>query len=146
MIPLKSNTEGILFNGSNEIFFECDEIRAEIGDDLPLNEAIIKLEQEKQLYYLSKDLNIKKCEIYYENKDLYSIHRSGGQGKSSGYEMIQSKMKELLKNNNTLFVSNWIEYGPFCIFLYLNWIIKSMNNIWNIQTQMRIQIVNINIF
>ena len=30
--------------------------------------------------------------------------------------MIQSKMKELLKNNNTLFVSNWIEYGPFCIF------------------------------
>ena len=33
MIPLKSNTEGILFNGSNEISFECDEIRAEIGDD-----------------------------------------------------------------------------------------------------------------
>lgn len=117
MIPFKPNINGILLDNENIIKFECDDIRAEIGSGLPLFKEIFEFEQQNALYYEENELNIKKCEIYYESKRNFPfICRHGGQGNPSGHKLIQSKMEAITNNNNSLFVSNWVEFGPFCIF------------------------------
>lgn len=116
MIPFKPNINGILLDSENIMEFECDDIRAEIGAGLPTLKEILEFEKKNAFYYEEDQLNIKKCEIYYESKENFSfIHRHGGYGNPSGHELIKSKMK-IITNNNALFVSNCIEFGPFWIF------------------------------
>ncbi len=116
MIPFKSNINGILLDSKNLIEFECDDIRAEIGSTLPRLKEIAEFERENAFYYEEEQLDIKKCEIYCENKKDYPfIRRHGGYGSSCAHTLIQSKMTTIT-NSNALFVSNWIEFGPFCIF------------------------------
>lgn len=116
MIPFMPNINGILSDSEKFMEFECDDIRAEIGSHLPSLKEIVEFERENAFYYKEDQLNIKKCEIYYESKMNYPfIRRHGGIGSSSGNTLIQSKMKTIT-NDNALFISNWIEYGPFCIF------------------------------
>lgn len=118
MIPVKSAVNGILLDNQNFMEFECDDIRAEIGSGLTLTKEIIKFEREYSSCYKKDQLNIKKCELYYENKKKYPlIYRHGGCGKNSGHELIQSRMKTLINSGDALFVSNWIEFGPFYIFI-----------------------------
>lgn len=117
MIPFKPNINGILLDGENIMEFECDDIRAEIGSHLPLTKEISEFERENAFYYEEEQLNIKKCEIYYENNKKFPfIHRHGGYGNSSGHELIQSKIKTITNNNNAVFVSKRIEFGPFWVF------------------------------
>lgn len=118
MIPFKPDINGILLDSENVIEFECDDIRGEIGSRLPTLKEIVEFERENAFYYEDEQLNIKKCEIYYEHKRNHPfILRHGGYGNSSGHELIQSKMKTITNNDDALFVSNWIEFGPFCIFI-----------------------------
>lgn len=114
IIPFKSKIEGILLNIDSKYIkeFKCDDIRAEIGAHVPLSEEIMELAKE-DFYCEEDELNIKKCELYYNNNRYPYIQRHGGQGISS--EQIHSKM-QFETNNKALFVSNWIEFGPFCIF------------------------------
>ena len=117
MIPFKPNINGILLESEKILEFDCDDIRVEIGARLPRLKEIAEFERENAFYYEEEQLNIKRCEIYYESKKKFPfILRHGGNGDSSGYELIKSKMKAIISNNNALFVSNWIEFGPFCIF------------------------------
>lgn len=118
MIPFKPDINGILLDSENVIEFECDDIRGEIGSHLPTLKEIVEFERENAFYYEDEQLNIKKCEIYYEHKRNHPfILRHGGYGNSSGHELIQAKMKTITNNDDALFVSNWIEFGPFCIFI-----------------------------
>lgn len=117
MIPFMPNINGILLDCEKRIEFECDDIRAEIGSNLPLLKEIVEFEKKNACYYTENELNEKKCEIYCKSKKKYPfIRRHGGNGNSSGHQIIQSKMETITNNNNALFVSNWIEFGPFCIF------------------------------
>lgn len=117
MIPFKPNINGILLGSENLMEFECDDIRAEIGSHLMPLKEIVEFERENAFYYEENQLNIKKCEIYNESKMKFPfIRRSGGHGVTSGDTLIQSRMETITNSNNSLFVSNWIEFGPFCIF------------------------------
>lgn len=116
MIPLKPNINGLLLDSEKIKEFECDDIRVEIGSSLPTLKEIAEFERKNYFYYENDQLNIKKCQIYYESKEKFPfIRRHGGCGNSSGHRLIQSKLKTIT-NNNALFVSKWIEFGPFCVF------------------------------
>lgn len=117
MIPFKSNINGILLDSEDIVEFECDDIRAKIGACLPPLTEILEFEKENAVFYEEEELNIKKCDIYDNSKKRYPfIRRNSGHGNTSGYELIQAKMKSLINNDNALFVSNWVEFGPFCVF------------------------------
>lgn len=117
MIPFKKDIKGILLDGDNITSFESDNIKAEIGSCLPMCKEVVEFEREYTFYYEEDQLNIKKCEIYFENKRSYPfIQRHGGHGNSSAHELIHSKMKSIANDRDALFVSNWIEFGPFGIF------------------------------
>ncbi len=117
MIPFKPNINGILLDSEKFMEFECDDIRAEIGSHLTILKEIVEFERENAFYYEKEQLNIKKCEIYNESKMKFPfIHRHGGYSNPCGHTLIQSKMNTKTNSNNSLFVSNWIEFGPFCVF------------------------------
>lgn len=120
IIPFKPHVNGILISSDNKCNreFECDDIRSEIGGSLLTSKEIDEFEL-KNAYYLGKnEIGIKKCELYYESKKNFQlIYRYRGSGNPLGHELIQSKMETITGNNKALFVSNWIEFGPFIVFL-----------------------------
>lgn len=118
MIPYKPGTNGVLLDDKNNIEFECDDFRAVIGSGLPKLKKIFEYESENAYYLDDEQLNLKRCEIYYENKrnDVF-IRRHGGVGNSSGCEVLLAKMKRIINSDEGVFVSNWVEYGAFCVFI-----------------------------
>lgn len=119
MIPFLPNIAGILLDSETSIDFKCDEIRVEIGADLGIFEETYDCKGEDVFYCNEKQLNLRRCEIYYKkHKNFPFIHRYGGHGNTRGHELIMSKMKAITNTNskNALFVSNWVKFGPFWVF------------------------------
>ena len=117
MVPFLPNIAGILIDGEKSIYFKCDEIKVEIGERLRTFEEMYGCEGEDASYCNEKQLNLRRCELYYKKqKNCPSIHRHGGYGNSCGHELIVSKMKAITNSKNALFVSNWVEFGPFWVF------------------------------
>ena len=119
IIPFKSNVNGLLISSDNKSNkeFECDDIRSEIGGILPNSKEMYEFEIKNNCYLKKNKIDIKKCEIYYESKKKFPlIYRHRGSGNPTGHELIQSKMETVTSNNNALFVSDWIEFGPFLVF------------------------------
>ena len=121
MIPFLRNIAGILLDSETSIDFKCDEIRVEIGADLGIFEETYDCKGEDVFYCNEKQLNLRRCEIYYKkHKNFPFIHRYGGHGNTRGHELIMSKMKAITNTNtnskNALFVSNWVKFGPFWVF------------------------------
>ena len=93
MIPFLPNIAGVLLDSEKSIDFKCDEIRGEIGAGLRIFEEMHGCEGEDAFYYNEKQLNLRKCEIYYKKQqNCPFIYRHGGHGNSCGHELILSKM------------------------------------------------------
>ena len=97
MIPFETGINGILVNDKKSIKFECNDIRAEIGTT---RHSFMQTEYEGDL---ARDYNYP------------FIRRHGGYASPVAHELVETKMKSIT-NNNALFVSNWIEFGAFCVF------------------------------
>ncbi len=132
MIPFQPGINGLLVD-ENIQDFKCDDIRSEIGSSLNLNE-IMEFEENEGFLYDKYELNLMKCKIYSEKKMPYPfIQRHGGNGNLSGHKVLKKEITKVLKGNKSsgdeaIFISNWIEFGPFIILF-----VSELNKEWYLQ-------------
>ena len=118
MIPFKPGIRGVLMNLEGDISeFECDDIRSGIGHYFHSIE-IDEFEKNYRKEIDENKLNLKKCELYSKLKDSdISIRRNGALENKIPREVMIKKIFPSLKKkaNNHIFISDWVEYGPFII-------------------------------
>ena len=68
MVPFLPNIAGILIDGEKSIYFKCDEIKVEIGERLRTFEEMYGCEGEDASYCNEKQLNLRRCELYYKKQ------------------------------------------------------------------------------
>lgn len=120
-IPFLPSIEGVLVSENDKKYFECDGIRSILGESLKSKE-IFEAERNSEIEDYELDWNIKKCEIYGNNLLQYPlIQRFGATSGRIAQSKLEIEIKSMLKKNNcfdeeTLFVSNHIDFGPFFVF------------------------------
>ena len=122
MIPFEPDINGKLIGSEKTgIQIQCNHIREKVHITDPSIEPRNSGSPFENLDESS--INLEKCKQYAKNIKFPYIYRHGGIGNSKNHDDIEKEVVKILKRNNLngndskVFTSNWIEYGPFLLYL-----------------------------